>query len=126
MFAVTSIIAWEHILCTLYSLPDAKNRHIVSSVYHGHTIRVTLSVGHSTTYYRVRARLHQASESVCIKDTVTTMESIQNGLRPHWWLVRVTCFCPKILGPWWGPTKAFCGCVNGHWVGTVLPGGGDT
>ena len=44
---------------------------------------------------------------------------------PCWWLVRVTLvvdwlfavFCSKILGPWWGPTKAFCGYVNGHWVG---------
>ena len=35
-------------------------------------------------------------------------------------------FCPKILGPWWGPTKVFCGYVNGHWVGILLPGGGDT
>ena len=46
------------------------------------------------------------------------------------WLVRVTLvvdgFYPKILGPWWGPMKAFCSYVNGHWVGTLLPGGGDT
>ena len=30
----------------------------------------------------------------------------------------------KILGPWWVPTKPFCGYVNEDWVGTVLPGGG--
>ena len=35
-------------------------------------------------------------------------------------------FYPKILGQCWGPTKPFCGYVNGDWVGTVLPGGGDT
>ena len=31
-----------------------------------------------------------------------------------------------ILGPWWGPTKVFYSYVNGHWVGILLPGGGDT
>ena len=35
-------------------------------------------------------------------------------------------FCHKILGPWWGPTKAFCGYLNGHWVGILVPGYGDT
>ena len=34
-------------------------------------------------------------------------------------------FCPKILGPWWEPTKVFCGYVNGHWVGILVQGGGD-
>ena len=29
-----------------------------------------------------------------------------------------------MLGPWWGPTKPFCGYVNEDRVGTVLPGGG--
>ena len=35
-------------------------------------------------------------------------------------------FLLQNLGPWWGPTKAFCGYVNGDWVGIVLPAGGDT
>ena len=30
----------------------------------------------------------------------------------------------KMLGPWWGQTKPFCGYVNEDQVGTVLPGGG--
>ena len=35
-------------------------------------------------------------------------------------------FCPKILGPWWGPTKTFCGYVNADGLGIVLAGGRDT
>ena len=41
-------------------------------------------------------------------------------------LAALAVFAPKFFGLWWGPTKAFCSYVNGHWVGTVLPGGGDT
>ena len=51
-------------------------------------------------------------------------------LRKPWNLQKpsaaLAVFGPKCFGLWWGPTKAFCGYVNGHWVGTVLPGGGDT
>ena len=35
-------------------------------------------------------------------------------------------FLPKILGPWWGPTKAFCSSVNADEVGIVIAGGEDT
>ena len=49
----------------------------------------------------------------------------------HWWLGRVTFvvdwqFLPQNFGPWWGPTKAFCSCVNADGVGIVLAGGGHT
>ena len=36
------------------------------------------------------------------------------------------CFCPKILGPWWGPPKVFCGSANVYWVVVLFSGGGDT
>ena len=36
------------------------------------------------------------------------------------------CWSKLILGPWWGPRKVFYGYVNGHWVGILLQGGGDT
>ena len=42
---------------------------------------------------------------------------------PQW---SIGCFCPNILGRWWGPTKAFCGSVNVHWVVVLFSGGGDT
>ena len=38
----------------------------------------------------------------------------------------IGCFCPEILGRWWGPTKGFCGYVNAHVVRIVVSGGGDT
>ena len=41
-------------------------------------------------------------------------------------LATLAVFAPKFFGLWWRPTKAFCSYVNGHWVWTVLPGGGDT
>ena len=48
----------------------------------------------------------------------------------YWWLVRVTLlvdwlFLPQNFGQWWGPTKAFCGSVNVHWVMVLFSGGGD-
>ena len=49
---------------------------------------------------------------------------IGGSLESPQWLIG--CFCPKILGPWWGPTKAFCGSVNVHWVVVLFSGGGDT
>ena len=49
---------------------------------------------------------------------------IGGSLESPWW--SIGCFCPKILGLWWGPTKAFCGSVNVHWVVVLLLGGGDT
>ena len=46
-----------------------------------------------------------------------------------WWLVRVTLvvdwlFLPQNFWPWWGPTKAFCGSVNVHWVVVLFSGDG--
>ena len=53
------------------------------------------------------------------------LEYLIGGLleSPYW---SIGCFCPKILGLWWGPTKAFCCSVNADGVGIVLAGGGDT
>ena len=47
---------------------------------------------------------------------------IGGSLESPYWLIG--SFCPKILGQWWGPMKAFCGYVNADVVGIVVVGGG--
>ena len=49
---------------------------------------------------------------------------IGSSLESPWRLIG--CFCPTILGRWWGPMKAFSTCVNVHWVVVLLSHGGDT
>ena len=38
----------------------------------------------------------------------------------------IETFCPKILGPWWGPTKAFYSSVTVDGMVVVPAGGWDT
>ena len=46
--------------------------------------------------------------------------SLRVTLVVDWW------FLPKILGMWWGPTKAICHSVRLYAVIILLGGGGDT
>ena len=46
--------------------------------------------------------------------------SLRVTLVVDWW------FLPKILGPWWGPTKAIYCSVNADRVIILFAGGGDT
>ena len=69
-------------------------------------------------------------QSNFVADRVISVRYLKNNKLKvlNWWLVRVTLvvdwlFLPQNFGPVVG---TFCSYVNGHWVGTVLPGGGDT
>ena len=60
---------------------------------------------------------------------VWQVHMVIDAVKFYWWLVKVTLvvdlrFCPKILGQWWGPTKAFRCCMNADRVGIVLAGSG--
>ena len=54
------------------------------------------------------------------------MVRLQQGCVIGGSLKLVWSFCPKILGPWWGPTNGICHSVNMDVVLLLLEGGGDT
>ena len=55
---------------------------------------------------------------------ITNIIFVGGSLESPYWLA--SAFCPKILGSWWGPMKAFCHSMNVDGVVILLGGGGDT
>ena len=69
-------------------------------------------------------RFSSLASSYCRHVKHTEMSLIGGSFRVtlvvDWW------FLPKILGPWWGPTKAIYRSVNKDRVIILFAGGGDT
>ena len=74
--------------------------------------------------------LHDISTNEFVTYTCVGTYMYIHSVKVNRWLIGVTLvvgsFCPKILGPWWGPMKTFCSSVNADGMGIVLVDGGDT